>query len=350
MPVEAYLGRLAVRVSYAEPLRQLNTLALEATASAFTRVHSEAQLCGACHWAAEQSMAVVPLGQGSNIVLRGDIDALVVAQCERGRELLEDNGETLLLRVAAGESWHELVLWTLEAGYNGLENLALIPGTVGAAPIQNIGAYGVELDQFVEAVHCIEIATGDALILSAAECKFAYRESIFKHAFKDQLFVTAIDIRLSRSANVHTQYPALSAYLDDNPPVLMSPQAVCDAVIAIRSSKLPDPALLPNVGSFFKNPLVSSAQLAQLLARFPHIPHYAHADGQTKIPAAWLIDYCGWKGRRCDGVGVHPDHALVLVNYGANNGEQLLALARDIADSVAHSFGLQLDIEPRVYG
>jgi UDP-N-acetylmuramate dehydrogenase len=333
-----------------EALRRYNTLALQARAQAFVTVTTEAELLAALKLAREQQLPVVVLGEGSNVVFAGDIDVLVIQQRMKGIEVLALGDDSVRLRVAAGESWHALVQWTLAQGYFGLENLALIPGTVGAAPIQNIGAYGVELQASLLQVHARKIADDTILTLANEACEFGYRDSIFKHRLQDQLVITAIDLQLSRCPAVHIRYPALASYFAEHHDIDATPQAVFDAVVSIRRSKLPDPAQVPNAGSFFKNPIVANQFIAQLLETFPALPSFPQPDGSVKVSAAWMIDRCGWKGFRRGDAGVHAQHALVLVNYGSANGEQLLALADEIAASVLDTFGVPLEIEPRVYG
>ena len=333
-----------------EALKPYNTLALAGWASALVWAGSDHQLLEALAWAAARRLAVIPLGEGSNVVIAGDLDALVLRVDTSGIELLEDEGDSVLLRVAAGENWHRLVQWTLERGFFGLENLALIPGTVGAAPIQNIGAYGVELAPFVRQVHCVTVAGGKPRSIAGTECQFGYRDSIFKHGLQDQLVITAVDLQLSRRPNVQADYPALARALEQHRGSELTPQAVFDAVVDIRRSKLPDPSRVHNAGSFFKNPVLPAARAQELARQFPGLPQYPQSDGRIKLPAAWLIDFCGWKGHRDGGLGVHPEHALVLVNYGNDNGGKLLDLATAIADSVLDTFDIALEIEPRIYG
>jgi len=325
-------------------------LALEAHAEAFVTVASDTELVSALVWARGQRLPVVPLGQGSNVVLAGDLVALVLRQETRGIQILEKDASSVALRVAAGECWHELVQWCLQHGYYGLENLALIPGTVGAAPIQNIGAYGVELQSVLLQVHARKIADNQQVAFSNAACEFGYRDSIFKRDLKDELVITQIDLKLSLRPNVKIIYPDLAKYFERNQLEDPSPQEVFDAVVTIRRTKLPDPWLEPNAGSFFKNPLISPEVAKQLVEKYPALPCYTQADGRIKVPAAWMIEHCGWKGYRSDNLGVHGQHALVLVNYGNNSGAQLLSLANDIAGSVFDNFGIHLEIEPRLYG
>ena len=248
-----------MRVLQGEDLQPFNTLALEGRARALARVRNDAQLVESLAWAAANGLAVVPLGEGSNVVIAGDLDALVLRLATRGIELLEESGDVVVLRVAAGENWHHLVQWCLQHGWYGLENLALIPGTVGAAPIQNIGAYGVELAPFVRRVHCVAVAGGALRTVAGSECRFGYRDSIFKHELQDQLVISSVELQLSRRAQVQADYPGLARALEQQGIDKPTPQAVFDAVVDIRRSKLPDPAQLPNAGSFFKNPVLAAA-------------------------------------------------------------------------------------------
>ena len=333
-----------------QPLLRMNTLALEGRARALLRLEHITGLEQALGWAADRQLPVVPLGEGSNIVVAGDVEALVLRLATSGIEVLEEDAEKVHLRVAAGENWHRLVEWTLRRGYFGLENLALIPGTVGAAPVQNIGAYGVELASFVRAVHSVELATGAGLSLSREACEFGYRDSVFKNRLRDKMIITSVELELSREPHLQFEYPALAAVLEGKQRARLSAIDVFDAVVAIRRSKLPDPARVPNAGSFFKNPVVDAQRAGALAGQFPGIPQYPQADGQVKLAAAWLIDCCGWKGKQRGGFGVHPEHALVLVNLGGGSGRELLDLAADIAASVATTFGVSLEIEPRIVG
>jgi len=339
-----------VRISSPESLRRHNTLALPACASHFARIDSAGDLLEALEWADVRQLPVIPLGQGSNVVLANDLQALVLRIATQGREVLDRNDSRVQLRVQAGEDWHALVSWTLEQGYFGLENLALIPGTVGAAPIQNIGAYGVELDTLVVAVHALDRVTGEALVLDREACQFAYRDSAFKGDLRDQLVITAVDFSLSRRCTVQLGYPALAEHLQEKGVQDIDAKAVFDAVVELRRSRLPDPGVAPNAGSFFKNPLITANVADELRERYPDLPCYPQESGAVKLPAAWMIQACGWKGRREGEVGVHPGHALVLVNHGAASGQQLLQFAGRVADSVRDKFGVELEIEPRVYG
>lgn len=333
-----------------EALRPYNTLALQACAEAFVTVSNDAELLSALQWARQRHLPVVPLGQGSNVVVAGDLNALVLRQGTRGIQIIDKGASSVALRVAAGENWHEFVQWSLQQGYYGLENLALIPGTVGAAPIQNIGAYGVELQSVLLQVQARKIADDEQVVLHNAACAFGYRDSIFKRDLKDKLVITAVDLQLSLCPAVKIGYPDLAQYFDQHHLDKPTPHAVFDAVVSIRRSKLPEPSADPNAGSFFKNPLVPPEEAKKLVEKYPDLPCYLQLDGRVKLAAAWMIELCGWKGYRHHDVGIHAKHALVLVNYGNSSGAQVLSLASDIAGSVYENFGIRLEIEPRVYG
>jgi len=331
-------------------LRQFNTLGLESQARAFVTVHNDNELLAGLAWARANDLPAVPLGEGSNVILSGAVNALVIRQLSKGIEVLETGNQQVKLRVAAGENWHHLVQWTLHRGFYGLQNLALIPGTVGAAPIQNIGAYGVELESVLLSVHARHIANDQYITLRRNDCEFSYRDSIFKRKLNDQVVITAVDLVLSLQPNVDIRYPALEHYFNEHSLVAPTPESVFEAVVSIRRSKLPDPAVEPNAGSFFKNPVVSFEQARTLVKRYTNLPNFPQHDGAVKLSAAWMIEYCGWKGYRRNGFGVHPQHALVLVNYGGDSGGQLLLFAAEIAVSVYQAFGVHLEIEPRLYG
>lgn len=333
-----------------EPLQGRNSLSLIATGQSVLEVTTERDLVDALVWAQANQEAVTILGAGSNVVLAGDVCGLVIIQNSVGIKTVSEDEQSVVLRVAAGENWHDFVRWCLEHGYYGLENLALIPGTVGAAPIQNIGAYGVEIKSFIQAVHARRITDQSVMVLSPEECEFSYRDSVFKHELRDQLAITCVELCLQKNRSVQVSYPALAKELESKTGSAITAQDVFDAVVSIRSSKLPDPARVPNAGSFFKNPVLPAADAQKLIGGHTELPAYPQADGSVKFPAAWFIDQCGWKGYRENGVGVHPEHALVLVNYGSNSGEEILKLANRIAGSVKERFAVELEQEPRTYG
>lgn len=306
--------------------------------------------------------APMVLGGGSNVLFAGDPHVPLLALRGRRIALLDGIGDIARVRAEAGTPWHALVLWTLDQGLCGLENLALIPGTTGAAPIQNIGAYGVEVGEHVHAVEAFDRASGQVVRLRRGECAFAYRDSLFKRQ-PDAFVVTAVEFALSRTPRVWLDYAGLSEELAAAGVTTPTPRQVADAVVRIRQRKLPDPARVGNAGSFFKNPVVPGDAARALRAAHPSLPVYplapfpadaaAHGEtpaAQAKLSAAWLIEQCGWKGHRDGDAGVSAAHALVLVNHGSASGAELLALARRIAASVRERFGVALEPEPRIVG
>jgi UDP-N-acetylmuramate dehydrogenase len=327
-------------------LRGHNTLALASRARWFCAVDDDEDLRAALDFARSRALPTRVLGGGSNVVLRASIDALVMLVRTRGRELLEDSPARTVLRVAAGEAWHALVLDCHARGWHGLENLALIPGTVGAAPIQNIGAYGVELARFVREVEAVERDTGKPRVFDRERCGFRYRDSVFKHAEAGRLVIRSVTLELPRHAPADATYAALAAELPD--PSRATHAEVLAAVIALRRRRLPDPAVLPNAGSFFKNPLLAREAFDALRAREPDVVHWPQPDGSVKLAAAWLIERAGWKGRRAGDAGVHAAQALVLVNHGHASADDILDLAARLADAVRERFGVRLEMEPVV--
>ena len=284
------------------------------------------------------------LGGGSNVILTGDYPGVVVHMALSGRECVSEDTEFRYIKAAAGEVWHEFVLWTLAQGWGGLENLSLIPGSVGAAPMQNIGAYGVELKDYFHSLSWYEFATGDIHRLAAKDCQFAYRDSVFKHVLRDQGVILDVTFALPKQWQPKLGYGDVAKAVQsfDSPTAMQISQAIC----AIRLSKLPDPKRIGNVGSFFKNPLVTQAQQIGLIQKFPDLVCYPQADGQFKLAAGWLIERAGWKGRASGAVGVYEKQALVLVNLGGATGQEVVQLAHAIQADVADQFGVQLDIEP----
>lgn len=323
-------------------LQSLNTLAVPVRARYLKYIDSIEELSAALDYARTQKLEILVLGEGSNVVFADDYSGLVLCNRLQGIELLEDPGNgSVLLRVAAGENWHALVEYCVAKGWNGLENLALIPGLVGAAPIQNIGAYGVELQDVFHCLECIDIKTGKHLSLNKEECEFSYRHSVFKARLKNRCVITHVTLRLSTTNNIVLKYPALAKALDTK----ASPKDVFTTVCQLRQSKLPNPKLIPNVGSFFKNPIVSEAKLKQLQLEFPGIVYFPF-DGQFKLACAWLIEHRGWKAREYKGVRVHKDQALVITNSGKASGAAVLNLAHQIQVDIRQHFDIDLEIEP----
>jgi UDP-N-acetylmuramate dehydrogenase len=331
-------------------LQGRNTFRVPARAAMLVDVRKPAALAELSGYAMLKSHPLLVLGEGSNILFTRDWPGVVLSIAAHAIDILDDDGERVRVRAEAGTNWNEFVHWTLARGFAGLENLVLIPGTVGAAPIQNIGAYGAEVRECIHAVEAFEPATGQVRRFDAAGCAFAYRDSLFKRQ-PDRYIVTAVEFALSRQAALKLDYAGIREELAAMSVDAPTPQHVADAVIAIRRRKLPDPAVLGNAGSFFKNPIVPAAQADALKARHEALPVFRGNDDESrKLSAAWLIDQCGWKGHRDGDAGVAASHALVLVNHGQASGAQLLALARRIAASVHERFGVAIEPEPRVIG
>lgn len=330
-------------------LQKLNTLAVPCVADYYVSVTNIQEIKEVLKFAAEQNLPLLILGGGSNIVLHKHFQGLVIHLKLRGIELLDETDDQVDIKFAAGENWHEVVGYCLDHGYYGLENLSLIPGTVGAAPIQNIGAYGVEVKDLIIELSTLEIKSGIEVLFTNESCRFAYRDSVFKQELKDQFIITSVTFRLSKKANIVIGYPALREYFAGEDIGAITPEDVSQAVMEIRQSKLPDPQQLPNVGSFFKNPIIELHHFNQLIQRFPQMPSYPAGDNQRKLAAAWLIDQTGWKGKSVGGVIVHNQQALVLTNPEKLSGDSVLAVAEKIRLSVKNKFDVELDIEPRVY-
>jgi UDP-N-acetylmuramate dehydrogenase len=329
-------------------LTALNTFGLPAQARHLLRIQSADDVRAFVATRRDAAPALV-LGGGSNLLLRGETLASVLKVEIAGRRRLNDAGASgdILVEAGAGESWHNFVRWTLTQGWPGLENLSLIPGTVGAAPIQNIGAYGLEVAERIESLDAIDLTNGESRQFDATACHFGYRESVFKQA-PGRWLVTAVRFRLPRRWQPLTHYGDIERELTAHGLSTPTPLQVSDAIIALRRRKLPDPAELGSAGSFFKNPLVDAPQCAALLTEHPQLPHYPQADGRVKLAAGWLIEQCGWKGRRLGPVGCHVHQALVLVNHGGATGADVLALAARIQDDVRAKFGVGLEMEPVV--
>lgn len=327
-------------------LRARNTFGVEARANAYLPVSSVAMLRTVRDDAGLAAMPRFVLGGGSNLLLTRDLDALVLHMVNRGIAVIGEDPDHVFVCAQAGESWHALVQWTLAQGLGGLENLSLIPGSVGAAPIQNIGAYGGELADCFHALQAFDFDSGQVLTLTREACAFAYRDSIFKQALRDRVAIINITVALPKRWQANLRYVELADALAP----ISNPSAIdiSEAVMAIRRRKLPDPAVMGNAGSFFKNPLVSAAQRDALLLAYPQLVSYEQANGSVKLAAGWLIDQCGWKGRSLGAAGVHDRQALVLVNRGGATGEEMVQLAERIQTDVALRFGVNLEIEPVV--
>lgn len=289
------------------------------------------------------------LGGGSNILLTGPVEGLTIHNKLKGISVIKENEHHVWLNVAAGEIWHELVLYAISNGFAGIENLSLIPGTVGAAPMQNIGAYGVEAKETIESVTGWDWEQQAFITLSNAECKFGYRDSIFKRELKNKIFISSVCFRLDKQPKFNTTYGAIEQELEKMQVTELSIKAISDAVIAIRSSKLPDPKKIGNAGSFFKNPTIKVEQYYRLKEAHSGMPSYPVNDAAVKVPAGWLIEQCGWKGFKRGSAGVHEKQALVLVNYGNAGGKEIWQLSEDVVTSVEQKFGIVLEREVQVW-
>ncbi len=330
-------------------LQSFNTLGIAALARFYLRVTAIDQLQLLKHQLKQAHLGDIPclvLGGGSNLVLTQDFPGMVLHIALMGRECIVETDEFVYVRAAAGESWHEFVQWTLAQGWGGLENLSLIPGCVGAAPIQNIGAYGVEISHYFHSLSWFEFSTEKVHTLTASDCKFGYRDSIFKHALFGKGVILDVTFALPKQWQAQINYGEIAHALENiaNP----TPQQISSVICSIRQSKLPDPKLLGNVGSFFKNPVVSAQLRDYLLAGFPSLVSYPQLNGQYKLAAGWLIDQLGWKGRKLGRAGVYEKQALVLVNLGGACGNEIVNLAQNIQADVNLKFGVQLEIEPVV--
>ncbi|NKF29873.1 MULTISPECIES: UDP-N-acetylmuramate dehydrogenase [unclassified Pseudomonas] len=329
-------------------LKPFNTFGVDVRAQLFAEAHSDADVREALAYAAAHDVPLLVIGGGSNLLLTADIPALVLRMASRGIRVISDDGNRVLIEAEAGEPWHPFVQHTLAQGFSGLENLSLIPGTVGAAPMQNIGAYGVEIKDVFAGLTALDRQTGELRDFSLEECRFAYRDSVFKQQ-PGRWLILRVRFALNRVAHLHLEYGPVRQRLTEQGIEQPTPTDVSRAICSIRSEKLPDPAVLGNAGSFFKNPLVSAAVVAQIKAQHPDLVAYAQPDGQMKLAAGWLIERAGWKGFREADAGVHKLQALVLVNYGAATGLQLLDLAQRIQKDIAERFNVELEMEPNRY-
>lgn len=329
-------------------LTRHNTLRVPARCRYFVRLRTLADIDAFIMEPRFRGIPRLILGGGSNLLLRGDFPGVVALVALRGLETTHTDEEAVYLRAGAGEEWHTFVMHSIELGHAGLENLSLIPGTAGGAPIQNIGAYGVELSDVLHTVETVHARSGETRTFSNRECRFRYRDSIFKREARGDYLVTAITVRLPRVPRYVTGYRGLQQQLDANGVTAPDARSISRAVCELRRTKLPDPAELGNAGSFFKNPLLTSGPLESLRREFADLPAYPQPGGGFKLPAAWLIEHCGWKGRRRGDAGFYERHALVLVNHGHASGRELLELAECARADVARTFGITLEIEPEI--
>ena len=329
-------------------LKPYNTFGLPAVARTLVRIASDADVRRVVD---SPELGLAPkfiLGGGSNIILTRDMPQVVLMVEVRGMRVVEERADAWIVESGAGEDWHELVKYTLDAGCPGLENLALIPGTVGAAPVQNIGAYGVELQDRFDSLDAVDLVTGRSVTIGPQACAFGYRDSVFKHMLTGRSLITRVRFRLPRPWQPVLGYLELQKKMAETGTPHPDAKQVFDWVCAIRHSKLPDPAVIGNAGSFFKNPVVTPEQCRDIIGRDPEIVHYPMPDGSVKLAAGWMIDACGWKGKTVGDAGVYEKQALVLVNRGAAIGSEVMTLALAIQESVYGRFGIRLEHEPVV--
>lgn len=337
-----------MQVSENISLKNYNTFGIDVNARKFISVSSPEEL----RKALQQTYAseIFILGGGSNMLLTQDISKTVLHIGLTGKQIISETKDEVVVEANAGENWHQFVLWTLERDFGGLENLSLIPGNVGTAPIQNIGAYGVELKDVFESCTAIQIQTLEEVTFKPEDCEFGYRNSVFKQRLKDQYIITSVRFRLSKTQHqLHTGYGAINDWLVREKITKPGIKDISNAVIAIRQSKLPDPRVLGNSGSFFKNPIIRKAEFLKLQAKFPEIPSYPINKDKVKVPAGWLIDKVGLKGYRRGDAGVHQNQALVLVNYGEATGEELLDLSKEIRNKIFSEFKIKLETEVNIF-
>lgn len=337
---------MEIRKNY--PLRSLNTFNLNVDGKYYTEVASLEELEEALAFKKRHDLPALILGGGSNILFTRDFPGLVIHIRFMGKELLRNENGEMWIKAGAGEPWDDFVSHCVDQGFGGLENLSLIPGTVGASPVQNIGAYGVEMKDRFESLEYFEFASGQVLLFTAEGCRFGYRNSIFKQEMKDRGIVLSVTFRLSENPLFDTSYGAIGDELKRMGVQELSLESVRNAVINIRRSKLPDPAVTGNAGSFFKNPTVDDRKYQKLLNEFPDIVSYPQSGNMHKLAAGWLIDRCGWKGYREGDAGVHDRQALVIVNHGEATGEEIFRLSERIRTSVLEKFGIELEREVNV--
>lgn len=329
-------------------LKKYNSFGIEARARYFAEAYSVEDVMTIKKSFDDQALPILLLGGGSNILFTGDFPGIVIKNNLKGISLVRETADEAWVKAESGEIWHELVLYCIKNNYGGIENLSLIPGTAGAAPIQNIGAYGVELKDVFDTLEALDLNDLSVKSFTRADCRFGYRDSIFKQEAKGRYFIVSITLKLQKNPKINTSYGAIQKMLDERgisrPTIADVSQVVCD----IRNSKLPNPAVTGNAGSFFKNPEVPEPQYLALKNTWPEIQGYPTQNG-IKLSAAWLIERCGWKGKQVGGTGTHKDHALVLVNYGHATGEEVKALALQIQVSVQDKFGVRIEMEVNLF-
>ncbi|MFV5699458.1 UDP-N-acetylmuramate dehydrogenase [Flavobacterium sp. ZT3R17] len=328
-------------------LKKHNTFGIEAKAKQFVAVHSSEELKTILQENKSQKKFI--LGGGSNMLLTKDIDALVIHIDLKGKKIIEENDDFVWVESQAGESWHEFVLWTINQNFGGLENMSLIPGNVGTTPVQNIGAYGTEIKDTFVSCESMTIENQEIKTFTKEECQFGYRESVFKNESKDKYVITSVVFKLTkRNHKINTSYGDITSELEKNNITNPTLKDVSNAVIAIRQSKLPDPKQLGNSGSFFKNPILLKSDFEKIHQQFPEMKYYDVSETEVKVPAGWLIEQAGFKGKRFGDAGIHKNQALVLVNYGNATGQEILNISKDIQATIFKTFGIHIEAEVNV--
>jgi len=339
-----------IRVQENTSLKPYNTFGIDVKTKYFCEIRSDDELQELIATDLFKNEKKLILGGGSNVLFTRNFDGLLILNSIQGIEIVEETEEKITLKASSGERWHSLVMNCVKHNWGGIENLSLIPGTVGAAPMQNIGAYGVEVSEVITKVEAIELTTGEIKMFTREECKFGYRESIFKNTAKEKYFISSVTLTLcKKNYHINISYGAISDILKQMNVSQPTIQSVSEAVIKIRTEKLPDTTTLGNAGSFFKNPEIGEKLFEKIKSEYPVIPHYTAANQQVKVPAGWLIEQCGWKGKKFDRIGVHATQALVLVNYGDANGEEIFQLAMKIIQSVREKFSITLTPEVNIF-
>ncbi|MFL2579472.1 MAG: UDP-N-acetylmuramate dehydrogenase [Parvicellaceae bacterium] len=330
------------------PLLKLNTFGVDVKAKYFTSINTINELIEVTNTNVFKDLELLILGGGSNILFTKDFDGLVILNNIKGKEIIDQNQQSIFLKVGAGENWHELVMYCVDNGWGGIENLSLIPGNTGTAPMQNIGAYGVEIKETFVELEALEISSGKIVKFNNSDCEFGYRESVFKNKMKNQYIILNITLELKKNPVLNINYGDVKAILESqnikNPAI----KEVSNAIISIRQSKLPDPKKIGNSGSFFKNPIVSLNQLELIKKKYPNVVNYEINENEFKIAAGWMIERAGWKGKKFNNYGVHEKQALVLVNYGLANGMEIFELSEKIILDIKDKFGITLEREVNI--
>ena len=330
------------------PLLKLNTFGVDVKAKYFVSINTVNELIELTKTKVFKDSQLLILGGGSNILFKKDFDGLVILNNIKGKEIIDQTQESIFLKIGAGENWHELVMYTVDNKWGGIENLSLIPGNTGTAPMQNIGAYGVEIKETFVELEALEISSGKIVKFNNSDCEFGYRESVFKNKMKNQYIILNITLELKKNPVLNINYGDVKAILESQNINNPSIKDVSDAIISIRQSKLPDPKIIGNSGSFFKNPIVSLNQLELIKKKYPNVVNYKINENEFKIAAGWMIERAGWKGKKFNNYGVHEKQALVLVNYGLANGMEIFNLSEEIILDIKDKFGIKLEREVNI--